>query len=96
MKTNNNISNPVPMSAKTKLASDLPNAARIADFENRRGRASISSLNRIKRVLLWAVGIIGAILGLVLWVFLRPIFRGVGWVVSLFSALMIIYWLLTL
>lgn len=62
----------------------------------RRGRASISSLNRIKRVLLWAVGIIGAILGLVLWVFLRPIFRGVGWVVSLISALMIIYWLLTL
>ena len=96
MKTNNNISNPVPMSAKTKLATDLPNAARIADFGIRRGRASISSLNRIKRVLLWAVGIIGAILGLVLWVFLRPIFRGVGWVVSLISALMIIYWLLTL
>lgn len=45
----------------------------------RRGRASISSLNRIKRVFLWVVGIIGAILGLVLWVFLRPIFRGVGW-----------------
>ena len=62
----------------------------------RRGRASISSLNRIKRVLLWFVGIIGAILGLVLWVFLLPIFRGVGWVVSLISALMIIYWLLTL
>ena len=62
----------------------------------RRGRAAISSLNRIKRVLLWAVGIIGAILGLVLWVFLRPIFRGVGWVVSLISALMVIYWLLTL
>lgn len=49
MKTNNNISNPVPMRAKTKLASDLPNAARIADAGNRRGRASISSLNRIKR-----------------------------------------------
>ncbi|WP_289646156.1 hypothetical protein, partial [uncultured Duncaniella sp.] len=66
------------------------------NISNRRGRASISSLNRIKRVLLWAVGIIGAILGLVLWVFLRPIFRGVGWVISLISALMIIYWLLTL
>ena len=38
------------------------------NISNRRGRASISSLNRIKRVLLWAVGIIGAILGLVLWV----------------------------
>ena len=62
----------------------------------RRGRASISSLNRIKRVLLWLVGFIGAILGLVLWGFIRPIFRGVGWVISLVSAIMIIYWLLTL
>ena len=33
------------------------------NISNRRGRASISSLNRIKRVLLWLVGIIGAILG---------------------------------
>ena len=66
------------------------------NISNRRGRASISSLNRIKRVFLWVVGITGAILGLVLWVFLRPIFRGVGWVISLVSALMIIYWLLTL
>ena len=65
------------------------------NISNRRGRASISSLNRIKRVLLWLVGIIGAILGLVLWVFLRPIFRGVGWVISLLTATIIIYWLLT-
>ncbi len=49
-----------------------------------------------KKVLLWLVGFIGAILGLVLWGFIRPIFRGVGWVISLVSALMIIYWLLTL
>ncbi len=61
----------------------------------RRGKASISSLNRIKRVLLWVVGIIGAILGLVLWAFLRPIFRGIGWVISIISALVIIYWILT-
>ena len=52
------------------------------NISNRRGKASIYSLNRIKRVLLWVVGIIGAILGLVLWAFLRPIFRGVGWIVS--------------
>ena len=66
------------------------------NISNRRGRASISSLNRIKRVLLWVVGIIGAILGLVLWAFLRPIFRGVGWIVSALTAIAIIYWLLTL
>ena len=66
------------------------------NISNRRDRASISSLNRIKRVLLWVVGIIGAILGLVLWAFLRPIFRGVGWIVSALTAIAIIYWLLTL
>ncbi len=66
------------------------------NISNRRGRASISSLNRIKRVLLWLVGAIGAILGLVLWVFLRPIFRGVGWIISLMTSLLILYWLLTI
>lgn len=66
------------------------------NISNRRGRASISSLNRIKRVLLWLVGAIGVILGLVLWVFLRPIFRGVGWIISLMTSLLILYWLLTI
>ena len=66
------------------------------NISNRRGRASISSLNRIKRVLLWLAGAIGAILGLVLWVFLRPIFRGVGWIISLITSLLILYWLLTI
>ena len=66
------------------------------NISNRRGKASISSLNRIKRVLLWVVGIIGTILGLVLWAFLRTIFRGVGWIVSAITAIAIIYLLLTL
>lgn len=66
------------------------------NISNRRGRASISNLNRIKRVLLWLVGVIGAILGLVLWGFIRPIFRGIGWVISPISAIAIIFWLLTL
>ena len=62
----------------------------------RRGKASFSSLNRIKRVLLWLMGIVGAIIGLTLWTFLRPIFRGIGWVISLITSLLIIFWLLTL
>lgn len=66
------------------------------NISNRRGKASISSLNRIKMAFLWVVGITGAILGLVLWAFLRPIFRGVGWIVSALTAIAIIYWLLTL
>lgn len=66
------------------------------NISNRRGKASISSLNRIKKVFLWVVGITGATLGLVLWAFLRPIFRGVGWIVSALTAIAIIYWLLIL
>ena len=48
----------------------------------RRGKASISSLNRIKKVAKWIAVLIGSIIGLVLWAFIRPIFRGVeggGW-----------------
>lgn len=60
-----------------------------------RGRTSTSGFNQIKRVVKVLVILIGSIIGLVLWIFIRPIFRGVGWVISLVSALMIIFWLLT-
>lgn len=61
----------------------------------RRGRTSTSGFNQIKKVVKVLVILIGSIIGLVLWVFIRPIFRSVGWVISLVSALMIIFWLLT-
>ena len=61
----------------------------------RRGKAYISSLNRIKRVAKWIAVIFGSIIGLVLWAFIRLIFRGVGWVISIVTALLIIYWLIT-
>lgn len=59
-----------------------------------RGRTSTSGFNQIKKVVKVLVILIGSIIGLVLWVFIRPIFRGVGWVISLISTLMIIFWLL--
>ena len=39
---------------------------------------------------------IGAVFGLVVWLILRPIFRGVGWIISIITALGIIYWITTL
>ncbi len=60
-----------------------------------RGRTSTSGFNQIKKVVKVLVILIGSIIGLVLWVFIRPIFRGVGWVISLVSTLVIIFWLLT-
>ena len=66
------------------------------NISDRRGKASISSLNRIKRVARVVVIIIASIIGMVVWVFIRPIFRGVGWVISIITSLLIIFWLLTL
>ena len=51
-----------------------------------------TALRRTARVM--AV-IIGAVVGLVLMVVLKPICRGVGWVISLISAVVIIFWLIT-
>lgn len=63
---------------------------------NSQGKASSLRFNQIKKAILWLAGIIGAIICLILWAFLRPIFRGVGWLISIITALAIIYWILTL
>ena len=39
---------------------------------------------------------ITAIVGLLLWAILKPIFRGVGWLISILTAIGIIYWITTL
>lgn len=44
-----------------------------------------------------AVGIILAtMIGLIMWAIVKPIFRGVGWIISIITALLIIFWILTL
>lgn len=65
------------------------------NISNSRSRTSTSGFNQIKKVVKVLVILIGSIIGLVLWVFIRPIFRGVGWVISLLTVFMIIFWLLT-
>lgn len=43
------------------------------------------------------VGIaVGAVVGIILWAVLRPIFRGVGWIISILTAIRIIYLVMTL
>lgn len=66
------------------------------NISDRRGKASISSLNRIKKVAKWVAIIIGSTIGLVLWMVIKPIFRGAGWVISILTALTIVIWFLTL
>lgn len=65
------------------------------NISNSRGKTSTSGFNQIKKVVKVLVILIGSTIGLLLWVFIRPIFRGVGWVISLLTAFMIIFWLLT-
>ncbi len=40
--------------------------------------------------------IIGLIVALIMWVVVRPIIRGVGWLISILTMIAIIYWLMTL
>ena len=40
--------------------------------------------------------VIMAIVGVILCAILKPIFRGVGWLISILTAIVIIYWILTL
>ncbi|MCX4278685.1 hypothetical protein [Bacteroides acidifaciens] len=52
-----------------------------------------TALKKIAKV----IGIILAtLIGLLMWAIVKPIFRGVGWVISIITTLMIIYWILTL
>lgn len=62
----------------------------------KRGKATGSGLNSIKRFVLWMLAVVASIVGLTLWVILRPLLRGVGWVISVLSALAVILWLITL
>ena len=36
------------------------------------------------------------LVGVLLWAILKPIFRGVGWIISILTAIGIIYWVTTL
>ena len=40
--------------------------------------------------------VIATIVGIILWAILKPIFRGVGWLISILTAIGIIYWIITL
>ena len=54
---------------------------------------ALTALKKISRV----VGIVlAAIVGLLLWAIVKPIIRGVGWIISIVTAVRIIFWLLTL
>ena len=50
----------------------------------------------LKKVAKVIVVILVAIVGLMVWAIVKPIFRGVGWLISILTMTAIIYWLMTL
>lgn len=50
----------------------------------------------LKKVAKVVVVILGAIVGLLIWAVVKPIFRGMGWLISILTMIGIIYWLMTL
>ena len=62
-----------------------------------KGQSEAQSLrfNQIKKIAKVVAIIIGAIIGTLVWAIVRPVIRGAGWVISLITAILIIYWVLT-
>ncbi len=52
--------------------------------------------NQIKKVAKVVAIIIGVIIGTLVWAMVKPVIRGAGWVISIITAIMIIFWLFTL
>lgn len=65
------------------------------DFKSRQARQSSYQYRITKAVKVVAI-IIGAVIGIVLWAIAKPILRGIGWLISTLTAIVVIYWILTL
>lgn len=65
------------------------------DIRSRQARQSSYHYRISKAVKVVAV-IIGAAIGIALWAIAKPILRGLGWLISILTAIGAIYWILTL
>ncbi len=65
------------------------------DIRSRQARQS-SYHYRISKAVKMVAIVIGAVIGIVLWAIAKPILRAVGWLISILTAIGIIYWIMTL
>lgn len=65
------------------------------DFKSRQARQS-SYPYRISNAVKVVAIVIGAVIGIALWAIAKPILRGIGWLISILTAIGVIYWILTL
>ena len=80
---------------KKKAPTDMKATRKHKDNRSRQARQS-SYLYRISKAVKAVAIIIGAVIGIALWAIAKPILRGIGWLISILSAIGAIYWLLTL
>ncbi len=63
------------------------------------GRGNTHQTSHQYRIIKAVANVVGVIIGLivavVMWVVVRPILRGVGWLISILTIIAIIYWVLT-
>lgn len=64
------------------------------DFRSRQAHQTSCHYRISKAVKVVAV-IIGAVIGIALWAIAKPILRGLGWLISILTAIGAIYWILT-
>lgn len=65
------------------------------DFRSRQAHQT-SYLYRMTKAVKVVAVIIGAVIGIALWAIAKPILRRIGWLISILTAIGIIYWILTL
>lgn len=63
---------------------------------SRQARQSSYHYRIITRAVKAVAIIIGAVIGIALWAIAKPILRGIGWLISILTAIGVIYWILTL
>lgn len=78
---------------KKKAPTDMKATRKHKENRSKQARQS-SYLYRISKAVKVAGIAITAIVGLLLWAILKPIFRGVGWIISILTATGIIYWII--
>lgn len=64
------------------------------DFRSRQALQTSCHYRISKAVKVVAI-IIGAVIGIALWAIAKPILRGLGWLISIITAIGAIYWILT-
>ena len=65
------------------------------DFRSRQAHQT-SYLYRMTKAVKVVAIIIGAVIGIALWAIAKPILRGLSWLISILTAIGVIYWILTL